>query len=196
MIDLTQGKRISNAYLTARAADLSQSNASNGFDFASQPQPPVERAAHQALASEKTLPKCIPTTTPTTIMAGPGSVIRCARKRERFRARERRQSGGRASGTQLSLSRACARPLGDRPKPGHDNDLNPIPGMPRERRLNHQAHQDHEDAQLSRHAPRARSAQLKALRADRACPPRAEHLGALGVLGGSTSLFCRLAGAH
>ena len=125
MSDLTHTKRLSNGYLTPIAADLSQSNASNGFDFASHPQLPVERAADQALAREKTLPKCISVTTPTAVMAGPGSVIWCARKRPRFRARERRQSGGRGNAERNCLSPAPgARPPGDRPKPGHDNDHN------------------------------------------------------------------------
>lgn len=109
MTDQTLTKRTPNGFQTAKAAEFCRANGSNGFDFASRSQPPVERVAHQALAPEKTLPKSDSETTPTAIMAGPGSVIWCARKRKRFRARERRQSGGRGNTERNCLSPAPVR---------------------------------------------------------------------------------------
>jgi hypothetical protein len=123
-------ERIPNAFRTVNSAEFRANNAYNGFDFASSLQPAVKTVADQPLAREKLLPKCHPEPTPTAVMAGPGLVIWCARKRNRFRAPERLHSGGRASGTQLSLSRAGARPPGDRPRPGHDNDRSLLPRGP------------------------------------------------------------------
>jgi hypothetical protein len=140
-------ERIPNAFRTVNSAEFCANNACNGFDFASRSQPPVERAAHQALAREKTLPKSASDTTPTAIMAGPGSIIRCARKRSRFRARERRQSGGRGNAERNCLSPA---PVRGRwvidPSPAMITTPTPIPGMPRERKIAPPRHQAHQDA--------------------------------------------------
>jgi hypothetical protein len=129
-------ERIPNGFRTVNSAEFCANNAYNGFDFASRSQPPVERAAHQALAREKTLPKSASDTTPTAIMAGPGSVIRCARKRRRFRARERRQSGGRGNAERNCLSPA---PVRGRwvidPSPAMITTTTPITGMLEEERF-------------------------------------------------------------
>jgi hypothetical protein len=181
--------RIRYASATVNSAEFRERYACYGFDFASRSQPPVERVADQALAREKTLPKSSLQTTPTAIMAGPGSVIRCARKRKRFRARERRQSGGRGNAERNCLSPA---PVRGRRVP------DPSPAMiatttPRtqEERLNHQAHQIHQAAlPLAIGTRSARSANIA--RCARGTSVRcAENLGGLGVLGGSIFLRSR-----
>lgn len=102
-------ERIPNGFRTVNSADFCAITHITDSIFASEAQPPVERVADQALAREKTLPKSTPDTTPTAIMAEPGSIIRCARKRPRFRARERRQSGGRGNAERNCLSPAPLR---------------------------------------------------------------------------------------
>ena len=173
-------ERIPNGFRTVNSAEFCANNAYNGFDFASQAQPPVERVADQALAREKTLPKSTPDTTPTAIMAGPGSIIRCARKRPRFRARERRQSGGRGNAERNCLSPA---PLRGRwvidPGPAMILTVNPDSGRAVRKKI-----EPPSTPSCSARRSRAQRAVL-VLRAAQAFSQWAERLGDLGALGGS-----------
>ncbi len=137
--------------------------------------------------------------TTTPIPSWPG-LTRPPSARTSVRVRDL-NSGGRESGTQLSLSRARARHLGGRLKPGHDAEQPNATKASREvakcvkeeeREMNHQGQQDHQDHQdalpTPTNRPRAQRA-IVALRADQASFQGAEHLGDLGVLGGSNSFL-------
>jgi hypothetical protein len=103
----TLTQRTPHGYQTAKLAEISRANGPNGFDFASRSQLPVERAADQALAREKSLPKSIRKTTPYYVMAGLDPATQCAH----VRARERLDSGGRGDAERNCLSPAHARGL-------------------------------------------------------------------------------------
>jgi hypothetical protein len=104
MTDITE--RIPNGFRTVNFAEFRANNAHNGFVFRIFPQPGVERAADQALARENLLPKSTPETTPTAVMAGPGSVTRGARGNANAFVRRRDCIAGAAKAERNCLSPA------------------------------------------------------------------------------------------
>jgi hypothetical protein len=115
----TLTKRIPNGFQTAKPAEISRANASNGFVFSSRSQPTVELVADQDLAREKTLPKCSLEATQTKLWPG---LDRSSGERTFVRVRDSIAGAAQAE-RNLSLSRARARQLDDRPQPGHDNEM-------------------------------------------------------------------------
>ncbi len=98
----TLTKRISNGFQTAKAAEISRANASNGFVFSSRLQPCVEGAAVQALAREQTLTKSKSSNDPNNVMAGLGP---STQSRTLVRVRDMIAGAAKAE-RNLSLSRA------------------------------------------------------------------------------------------
>jgi len=112
----TLSKRIPHGLQTAKAAEISRANASNGFVFSSRLQPRVEGAAVQDLVREQTLTKSKSSNDPNNLMAGLGP---STQTRTLVRVRDMIAGAAQAE-RNLSLSRAPARPLGGRLQPGHD----------------------------------------------------------------------------